>query len=77
MKISLCSLNEGETATVEMISLSGDIHRRLKHLGLIKGTKIECLHKSPAGNPIAYLIRGAVIAIRNEDAEKISVLSER
>ena len=77
MKISLCSLNEGESATVEKLSLSGDIYRRLTHLGLIKGTKVECLHKSPAGNPIAYLIRGAVIAIRNEDAEKISVSKER
>ncbi len=73
----LCSLNEGECATVTGLSLSGDIYKRLKNLGLIEGTKVECLHKSPAGNPIAYLIRGAVIAIRNEDAKKISVLLER
>lgn len=29
--------------------------------------------KSPAGDPVAYLIRGAVIAIRSEDSSQIVV----
>jgi ferrous iron transport protein A len=35
-------------------------------LGIIDGTEIEPLYKSPSGNPIAYLIRGAVIALRSD-----------
>ena len=41
------------------------------HLGLIKGTVVEALQRSPAGDPTAYFIRGTVIALRNEDANKI------
>jgi ferrous iron transport protein A len=42
-------------------------------LGLIQGTEIEPLYKSPSGNPIAYQIRGAVIALRSDVSDKILV----
>lgn len=45
--------------------------QRLSDLGIIAGTEIESLYKSPFGNPAAYLIRGTVFALRNETAEKI------
>ncbi|MDD4546064.1 MAG: FeoA family protein, partial [Oscillospiraceae bacterium] len=34
---------------------------------------VECLQMSPGGDPIAYLIRGAVIALRSEDSSNIQV----
>lgn len=52
---------------------SGTMRRRMLDLGLIKGTKIKPLQKSPAGDPTAYYIRGAVIALRKEDAFQIIV----
>lgn len=57
---------------VELIA-TDHIRRRFLDLGLINGTEVEALTKSPSGDPIAYLIRGAVIAIRSEDASKIIV----
>jgi ferrous iron transport protein A len=42
-------------------------------LGLIQGTRVEALQKSPSGDPIAYEIRGAVIALRSEEASQILV----
>jgi ferrous iron transport protein A len=42
-------------------------------LGLISDTVVEALQKSPSGDPIAYNIRGAVIALRSEEASKILV----
>ena len=42
-------------------------------IGLIPGSKVECIMKSPLGDPIAYMIKGAIIAIRNEDSSKIFV----
>ncbi len=47
--------------------------RRMLDLGLIIDTVVEALLKSPAGDPVAYDIRGAVIALRSEDAGKIIV----
>ena len=71
-----CSLNElnpGETAVVKELKTRGSIRRRLLDIGLVKDTKIECVGKSPAGDPAAFLIRGAVIAIRSEDMKDIVV----
>jgi len=72
----LCDLKKGEIATVTDITLSGNIRRRLQDLGLIVGTKVECVLISYSGNPKAYRIRGALIAIRNEDAVKIQIRKE-
>ena len=49
------------------------MRRRLQDIGLIEGTNITCLQKSPTGDPVAYLIRGAVIALRSEDSSQVVV----
>ena len=46
---------------------------RFRDLGLTKGTRVKCVLKSPLGDPYAYDIRGAIIAIRREDASRICV----
>jgi ferrous iron transport protein A len=56
-----------------MLTSDGSTRRRMLDLGIIDGTEIEALYKSPSGNPVAYLIRGAVIALRSDVSEKIIV----
>lgn len=68
--LCLNQLKPGEEAVVT--SISGE-NRRLRDLGLIEGTKVKCVLKSPLGDPAAYKIRGAVVAIRREDAADIKV----
>lgn len=69
--ITLNHLKPGEKATVQALLTSGSMRRRFLDIGLIENTPIECLGRSPGGDPSAYLIRGAVIAIRSEDSEDI------
>ena len=71
----LSNLQEGEIATVKRLRSTGSMRRRLQDIGLIEGTRVECLQKSPSGDPIAFLIRGAVIALRSEDSCNV-VMSE-
>lgn len=71
--ISLKEMQPGQKARIKEILSSGSMRRRLLDIGLIKGTKIECVGKSPAGDPLAFYIRGAVIAIREEDCRNIIV----
>ena len=76
MNKSVCSLTDlkiGETARVNKLSLTGSMRRRVQDIGLIEGTEVECVLKSPGGDPIAYQIRGAIIALRNEDSLNILV----
>ncbi len=70
----LSDINPGETAYINRINTTGTMRRRLKDIGIIKNTKIECVGKSPLGDPKAYLIRGAVIALRSEDCKEITVI---
>ena len=69
-------LSEGEAGSVKTLEADEGIRRRLRDLGIIDGTRITCLQKSPLGDPVAYLIRGAVIALRKEDAATILLESE-
>lgn len=71
----LTLLKIGGTAKVKRIEACGSIRRRMLDLGLIEDTKVESLHKSPSGDPVAYRIRGAVIALRSEEASKILVMA--
>jgi ferrous iron transport protein A len=71
--ITLCSLDIGKKGKVKSIMIDGLMKRRLLDLGLIDNTLIEALYKSPFGDPVAYFIRGTVIALREDIASKILI----
>ena len=71
--IQLNYLPLGKKAKVKRLVSDGIIRRRMLDLGLISGTEVEALQKSPSGDPVAYSIRGAVFALRSEEASKILV----
>ncbi len=68
----LCNLPVGSKAIVAKIQDSAN-RRRFLDLGLTEGTVVVPLYKSPSQNPVAYKIRGATVALRNEDAAGIIV----
>jgi len=70
---NLTNLREGETSFVERVATGGAMRGRLFDLGLIEGTRVRCAHKNAFGDLAAYTIRGAVIALRREDAQTVLV----
>ncbi len=76
-KRRLSSLKVGDQATIADISPAcrGIERRRLLDLGMVPGTVVQAELKSPGGDPTGYRIRGAVIAIRKEQADFIHVHS--
>ena len=73
-KIHLTSLPIDTYGEVVTLNCNGMIRRRLLDLGIVKGTKIVPILKSPSGDPTAFSIRGSVIALRKEDANLIDVI---
>lgn len=69
--LSLSALPVGRTARVAEVRAGPAMRRRLLDIGLIPGTRVTCVARSPAGDPCAYLIRGAVIALRGRDAADV------
>ena len=71
----LHALKPGEKGAVVRISprCRGSERRRLMDLGLLPGTIVEAELVSPGGDPTAYRVRGAVIALRKEQAQFIHI----
>jgi DtxR family Mn-dependent transcriptional regulator len=74
----LAEVSLGESARVVRISPAcrGVQRRRLFDLGLIPGTVVRAEFRGPGGDPTAYDIRGATIALRRQQAEQILVSAE-
>ncbi len=71
----LSEIMPGETVMVKENNSCGSIRRRLMDIGLVENATVECVGRSPLGDPSAYLIMGAVIAIRFRDSANILVES--
>lgn len=72
---ALFELSLGETGIVSDITSDIGIRRRFMDIGCMVGSDIKKLGVGPFGDPSAYLICGAVIAIRKKDAATIRVVA--
>jgi ferrous iron transport protein A len=70
---TLAETKVSQKAKVVKLLVEGLTRRRLLDLGLLPGTEVKAIMKSPTGDPTAYDIRGSVLALRFEDASKIVV----
>ena len=71
----LSDLALGQQARVVAIAptLRAPERRRMLDLGLVPGTVVEVELRSPSGDPTGYRIRGAVIALRQDQADQIQI----
>ncbi len=71
----LSDLAQGERGHVVRISdqCRGLERRRLQDLGFLPGAEIQAELTSTGGDPVAYRIRGALIALRKEQADLIQI----
>ena len=71
MNLSQLPLNT--VGIIDELNCNGNIRRRLLDLGLVGGTKITPIFRSPSGDPTAYEIRKTLIALRKEDSKLINL----
>lgn len=72
-RLGLPELRPGERGIVCELCAEDGMRRRLLDLGFVPGTAVDCVGRSPAGDPAAYCVRGAVIALRNTDGRSVRV----
>ncbi|MBQ2766012.1 MAG: ferrous iron transport protein A [Clostridia bacterium] len=63
----LSDMQPGETAFIYNVDRY-EMRNRLYDLGFVCGTRVECVAAAPLDGPCAYLVRGALIALRRGDA---------
>ncbi len=77
MNITLDKLPVNKTGKIINLNINNNLKRRLLDLGLINGASIKKLYKSPLNDPCSYLIKGSVIALRNNDTKKIHIAYDK
>lgn len=70
-------LKAGRTAMITGIHSANAERRRLLDLGILPGTKIENVMPSPLGDPVAYRVRSAVVALRCEQTILIEIEEDK
>jgi len=69
--MKLCELPPGAQAEIVFLNEEGAMRRRLTDMGFTAGVTAECELKGVGMS--AYRVRGALVALRRENAEKIIV----
>jgi DtxR family Mn-dependent transcriptional regulator len=75
---TLASVHPGGVAVVTGISKAcrGQQRRRLMDLGIVAGTRVTAEMQSAGGDPTAYRVRGALVALRKRQARHVFVEPE-
>jgi len=66
-------LQYGEKVKIDDIDSSHPSSRRIIEIGFTPGQEIELINKSVFNDPMAFSVRGTVIAIRKNEADCIKV----
>lgn len=75
MEISLDRLCLGQLGVVTHVDTSDHMKKRLQAFGMVPGTQVRCRYCSPNCSVMALEFRGAVVALRTRDMQKIMVES--
>jgi len=70
---TLDRLAVGQQASIVCLDAPGEFRARLMALGFVPGGSVRAVLESPWGDPVAYEVCGAVIALRRSDARQVAV----
>ena len=71
--VCLADLKPGEYGVIDSMHLHGTQRRRLRDLGFLPGTKVQCGCMAPLGSPVAVCLKGSMFALRRETCKQILV----
>ena len=69
---ALSDLRVGQTGVMRSMFATGMVRNRLLDLGFLPGTQVTVVRRAPLGDPTAYKVRGAMLALRHEDASLVA-----
>jgi len=71
--MTLDQLPLGKNGTIREVNGTASFRRRLMELGMLPGTTVRRTGQAPLGDPITYLVRGAVFGLRRTEAALIDL----
>lgn len=71
--VSLRNMIKNQKGIIKAISVSGELGRRLREMGLTPGTAISVCGRAPLYDPVAIKILATTLTLRNNEADHILV----
>ena len=63
----------GQKGSIISVDADGELGRRIRDMGLIPGTDVEIVGRAPLRDPVALRLFGVTLALRNREADYITV----
>ncbi len=70
---TLADMQVGEQATILRIRGNGALRQRLLDMGVMRGSAIRVARRAPLGDPIEVMVKGYLLAIRQNEGWSIEV----
>jgi ferrous iron transport protein A len=76
MTKSMRQMKINELAVIKAVAASKDLGRRIRDMGLVPGTEVLVVGRAPLHDPVALRLKGFTMALRNSEADYITVETE-
>ncbi len=73
LKLNMRQMEVNQTGTISAVKANGELGRRIRDMGLVKGTKIRIQGRAPLKDPVSLRIMGFTLTLRNNEADSIEV----
>ena len=71
--ITLRSMHANQSGTIDSVSATGELGRRIRDMGLVPGTQVTIMGRAPLKDPVALRLRDFTLTLRNNEADLIMV----
>ena len=74
--VKLSELATGAAAVITRFVPGTTPLLRLREMGVLPGTRITLVRRAPLGDPLEISVRGSLLSVRAQEAERIEVEPE-
>ncbi|MBI5150282.1 MAG: ferrous iron transport protein A [Candidatus Omnitrophica bacterium] len=71
--VLLSQMSVGQRGVIHNFVVESDDCERIEEMGVTPGEKVEVVRYAPLGDPIEIKIRGYLLSLRREEADRIEV----
>jgi ferrous iron transport protein A len=71
--ISLRKMKKGQSGSIAAVTVSGELGRRIREMGLVPGTEITVIGRAPLNDPVAVRVMDGTLTLRNSEADYILI----
>lgn len=71
--ILLSQMSVGQRGIVDDFAFEDDGYERIEEMGVTPGESVEVVRYAPLGDPIEIKIRGYLLSLRKQEADRIKI----